>query len=181
MESATWVQILDETAFNFVLMPQGKLWIHRILIIAQRLGLRGRSFRAFVWPFLSPVVGSHSVDRFTSRRFCRVCLSTGEFLRPQGAILPGFYHLRGVGLLPGAWGAPQKGMPTGSKVFLALPDACGLRSCDRTHLKNGLVPYSCVGGTHRWIIEVGYIHTHKFFLVLFMFIYPSCWWEEGSL
>ena len=33
-----------------------------------------------------------------------------------------------------------RGMPTKPKVFLALPDACGLRSCDRTHLKNGLVP-----------------------------------------
>ena len=52
------------------------------------------------------------------------------------------------GLLPGAWGSPKRGMPTGSKVFLALPDACGLRPCDWTHLKNGLVPYSCVGGTY---------------------------------
>ena len=55
----------------------------------------------------------------------------------------------GLGLLPGAWGAPKRGMPTGSKVFFALPDACGPRPCDRAHLKNGLVPYSCVGGTHR--------------------------------
>ena len=31
----------------------------------------------------SPVVGSHSVGRFTSRWFCRVCLGTGEFLRLQ--------------------------------------------------------------------------------------------------
>ena len=55
----------------------------------------------------------------------------------------------GLGLLPGAWGAPKRGMPTGPKVFLALPDACGLRPCDRAHIKNGLVPYSCVGGTQR--------------------------------
>ena len=26
-------------------------------------------------------------------------------------------------------------MPTGSKVFLAMRDACGLQPCDRTHLK----------------------------------------------
>ena len=52
----------------------------------------------------------------------------------------------GLGLLPGA---PKRGMPTGPKVFLALPDACGFRPCDRAHLKNGLVPYSCVGGTQR--------------------------------
>ena len=55
----------------------------------------------------------------------------------------------GLGLLPGAWGAPKRGMPMGPKLFLALPDACGLRPCDRAHLKNGLVPYSCVGGTQR--------------------------------
>ena len=35
------------------------------------------------------------------------------------------------------------------EVFLALPDACGLRPCDRAHLKNGLVPYSCVG----WMLQ----------------------------
>ena len=51
-----------------------------------------------------------------------------------------------LGLLPGA---PKRGMPTGPKVFLALPDACGLWPCDRAHLKNDLVPYSCVGGTLR--------------------------------
>ena len=32
-------------------------------------------------------------------------------------------------------------MPTGPKVFLAMPDACGLRPCNRTHLKNSLVPH----------------------------------------
>ena len=31
----------------------------------------------------SPVVGSHLVGRFSSRRFCWVCLDTGEFLLPQ--------------------------------------------------------------------------------------------------
>ena len=43
----------------------------------------------------SPIVGLHSVGRFISGRFCWVCLGTGEFLRPQGAIPPGFYPLRG--------------------------------------------------------------------------------------
>ena len=38
-------------------------------------------------------------------------------------------------------------MLMGPKVFLALPDACGLRPCDWTHLKNGLVPYFSGGGT----------------------------------
>ena len=52
----------------------------------------------------SPVLGLHSVGRLTSGRFCRVCLGTGDFLRPQGAIPPGLYPLRGVYCL-----APQKG------------------------------------------------------------------------
>ena len=92
----------------------------------------------------SPVVGSHSVGRLTSGRFCRVCLDTGEFLLPQGGHPPGFYPLGGV--LPEA--PLKRGMPTGPKVFLALLVACRLRPCDRTHLKNGLVPHSCVGGTY---------------------------------
>ena len=66
----------------------------------------------------------------------------------RGPSPPGFYPLRGevYCLAPEA---PQKGeCRRGSKVFLTLPDACGLRPCDRTHLKNGLVPHSCVGGTY---------------------------------
>ena len=107
---------------------------------------RGRS-RAFVCGLSSPVFGLHSVGRLTSGRFCRVCLGTGDFLRPQGAIPPGFYPLRGGWVY--CLAPPKRGMPTGPKVFLAWPDACGLRPCDRAHLKNGLVPYSCVGGTQR--------------------------------
>ena len=92
----------------------------------------------------SPVVGSHSVGRSTSGRFCRVCLGTGDFLRPQGAITQAFTPLRGVYCL-----SPLiRGMPTGLKVILALPNACGLRPCDRTHLKSGLAPHSYVGGTY---------------------------------
>ena len=108
-------------------------------------GPHGRS-RAFVCGLSSPVLGLHSVGRLTSGRFCRVCLGTGDFLRPQGAIPQAYTPFGGLGLL---LGAPKRGMPTGPKVFLALPDACGLRPCDRAHLKNGLVPYSCVGGTLR--------------------------------
>ena len=108
----------------------------------------GEKFRGPRTFFSSPVVGLHSVGRFISGRFCRVCLGTGDFLRPQGSIPPGFCPFwGGYSMAPET---PQKrGMPTGPKVFLALPDACGLRPCDRAHLKNGLVPYSCVGGTQR--------------------------------
>ena len=110
----------------------------------------GTSRRSNTFKYGSPVVGSH---------FGRMCLISARiwpgvprhWLFPSasgGGHPPGFGL--GVVLLPGAWGAPKKGMPTGPKVFfLALPDAYGLWPCDRTHLKNGLVPYSCVGGTHR--------------------------------
>ena len=59
---------------------------------------------------------------------------------------PGFYPLRGgYYLVPDA---PQiRGMLTGPKVFLVLPNTCGLRPCDRTLLKNGLVPYFSGGRT----------------------------------
>ena len=82
----------------------------------------------------SPVVGSHSIGRSTSGRFCRVALAleiSSSLRRPSPQA---FTPFRGLGLLPGTR------MQTGLKVFLALPDACGLQPCDQTHLKNGLVP-----------------------------------------
>ena len=94
-----------------------------------------------------PVVESHLVGHCTSGRFYWVCLGTGEFLWPQGAIPQGFTPFGGV-----YYQAPEvpliREMPMGPKVFLALPDAYGLRPCYRTHLKNRLVPHSCVGGTY---------------------------------
>ena len=67
--------------------------------------LHGRS-RAFVCGLSSPVVGLHSVGRLTSGRFCRVCLGTGDFLRPQGATPQAFTPFGGVYCL--APEAPQK-------------------------------------------------------------------------
>ena len=68
---------------------------------------RGRS-RAFVYGLSYPVLGLHSVGRLTSGRFCRVCLGTGDFLRPTGGHPKCFDPLRGGGycLTPEA---PQKG------------------------------------------------------------------------
>ena len=78
-----------------------------------------------------------SVSRVWLR--ARICPSAGwlthYFLRPQGAITPGFYPLRRGWVYCLAPEDPLiRGMPTGPKVFLVLPDACGLRPCDRTHL-----------------------------------------------
>ena len=36
-----------------------------------------------------------------------------------------------------------RGMSTGPKVFLALPDACGLRPCDQIHLKKPGAKLAC--------------------------------------
>ena len=69
---------------------------------------RGRS-RAFVCGLSSPVLGLHSVGRLISGRFCRVCLGTGDFHRPQGATPPGLYPLRGGWVYCLAPEAPQKG------------------------------------------------------------------------
>ena len=76
-----------------------------------------------VYDLSSPVVRPDSVGRFTSGRFCRVYLGTGECRRPQGAIPPGFYPLRRMGLLPGAWSAPNKGNADGTE------DNFGLAGC----------------------------------------------------
>ena len=82
-------------------------------------GLRGRS-RAFVCGLSSPVLGLHSVGRLTSGRFCRVCLGTGDFLRPQGAIPPGLYPLRGVGFIAWRLRRPKKGNTDGAEGIFGL-------------------------------------------------------------
>ena len=68
----------------------------------------------------SPVVGSHSVGRFTSRRFCRVCLGTEEFLRPQGPKPSGFYPPRGVGFIAWRLRRPKNGNTDGIEGIFGL-------------------------------------------------------------
>ena len=77
---------------------------------------------------------------------------THHFLRPQGAISQAFTSLCGVGFI--AWhlrNPSYGGMLTGPKVFLALLGACGLRPCDRTHPKNGLVPHFSGGMENKYL------------------------------
>ena len=69
--------------------------------IFDNIGISRGCSRAFVFGLSSPVVGLHSVGGLTSGRFCRVCLGTGNFLRPQGAIPQAFTRF-GRCLLPGA-------------------------------------------------------------------------------
>ena len=81
-------------------------------------GPLGRS-RAFVCGLSSPVLGLHSVGRLTSGRFCRVCLDTGGFLLPQGAIPPGLYSLRG-GFIAWRLRRPNKGNADGTEGIFGL-------------------------------------------------------------
>ena len=58
----------------------------------------------------SPVLRLHSVGRLTSGRFCRVCLGTGDLLRPQGAIPhQAFTHFGVVGFIAWTLRHPKKG------------------------------------------------------------------------
>ena len=67
----------------------------------------------------------------------------------SGGRPPDFYPLWGAGLIALSLRRPFiRGMPTGPKVFLLMLDACGLRPCDRTHLKNGLVSHLYAGGAY---------------------------------
>ena len=47
----------------------------------------------------------------------------------------------------GVQGRPEKGNADGVRGIFGTAYRVGLRPCDRTHLKHGLVPYSYVGGT----------------------------------
>ena len=101
-------------------------------------GFRRRKFRcqhgrsgAFVCGLSSPVVGLHSVGRLTSGRFCRVCIGTGDFLRPQGGIPQAFTHFGGS-LLPSA----QKGeCRRGRRYFWPCRTRLGFGPATRPTLK----------------------------------------------
>ena len=88
-----------------------------------------------------------ALDRLWLRatRFGRVCSTTGYItsgLRgpsPQALTLFG-----GVGFIARR---PEKGNADGVRGIFGTAYRVGLRACDRTHLKNGLVPYLYVGGT----------------------------------
>ena len=66
------------------------------------------------------------------------CLITRDASVPSNPALTLFGRARFI-----AWRLrlPFNGMPTGPEDFLGLPDVSGLRPCDWTHRKNGLVPH----------------------------------------
>ena len=77
----------------------------------------------------------------------RVCSTTGYIssgLRgpsPQALTLFG-----GVGFIARRLRRPEKGNADGVRGIFGTAYHVGLRPCDRTHLKKGLVPYSHAGG-----------------------------------
>ena len=103
-----------------------------------------------IWRAFSCVLWWGALDRLWLRaaRFGRVCSTTGYItscLRgpsPQALTLFG-----GVGFIARRLRRPEKGNADGVRGIFGTAYRVGLRPCDRTHLKHGLVPYSYVGGT----------------------------------
>ena len=84
------------------------------------------------------LLGHTSVGRMAS---CTVLV--WRSLWSLGEVLLGFNPLRSGQVYRLAPEAPFfSGMMTGPEAFLGLPDVSGLQSCDRTHLKSGLVPHT---------------------------------------
>ena len=68
-------------------------------------------------------------------------------LWPQGAVPQALTLFGGVGFIARRLRRPEKGNADGVRGIFGTAYRVGLRPCDRTHLKNCLVPYSYVGGT----------------------------------
>ena len=106
--------------------------------------------RLLSWVAFFCVLWWGALDRLWLRaaRFGRVCSTTGYItsgLRgpsPQALTLFG-----GVGFIARRLRRHEKGNADGVRGIFGTAYRVGLRPCDRTHLKNGLVPYSYVGGT----------------------------------
>ena len=71
----------------------------------------------------------------------------------------------GLGLSPGAWGAPKRGMPTGSEAFLELPITLGFGPATGPTLKTALCHIRTLVGRR--------INTALFFLAMLLCV---LWW-----
>ena len=79
--------------------------------------------------------------------FIRVCSITGYITTGLRGPAPQALTLfRGVGFIARRLRRPEKGNADGVRGIFGTACRVGLRPCDRTHLKNGLVPYSYAGG-----------------------------------
>ena len=129
------------------LRPCARTHLKKALYHTCSLGWASNKYRSIVILHLSSCRVALPPAVFTATlpsllRSCRVCLGIWRFLRLQEAFPLCFYLFRGGRLVPEA--PLISGMPTGLKMFLAMPTACGLRPCAQTHLKKGLVPHLSV-------------------------------------
>ena len=96
----------------------------------------------------SPVVGA---------LFCRSCLIVARiwlgvprhwlFPSASGGHPPRLYPIRGLGLVPGAWGTPNKGNADGAVgIFWQCRARLDFWTCDRTHFKKALCHIRLVVG-----------------------------------
>ena len=96
---------------------------------------------------------------FRATQFGRVCLNTGYTSGLRRPSPKSWTLLGGVRFIAWRQKRAKKGNADGARDILGTVDVSGLRPCDRTHLKNGFVPYSYAGGAY-----------DKYRLVLFF-----CW------
>ena len=89
------------------------------------------------------------LDRLCLRaaQFVRVCSTTGYITSSLRGPSPKALTLfGGVGFIARRLRRPEKGNADGVRGIFGTACRVGLRPCDRTHLKNGLVPHSYAGG-----------------------------------
>ena len=123
------------------LCPLRRGWVYRPAPEAPRKGECRRGQRHF-WNRLS---------HWRSRLAVIACrtVRSGVFhhclhhLWPQGAVPSALTLFGGVVLIARF---PEKGNADGLRGIFGTDCRAGLRPCDRTHLKNGLVPHSYAGG-----------------------------------
>ena len=112
------------------------------------------------------VPGSTSAGRVICGTDQAECVSVPGFLWPQGTFHPGFYPLRGE-VLPGAWGAPNKGNADEAVGFFwKCRTRVGSGPAHRP-TKKGLVPHMPIwwGGHQIPQIIIGLIRTVRDFLL----------------
>ena len=112
------------------------------------VGRRINNGTSFAFLVLLCVLWWGPLDRLWLRaaQFVRVCSTTGYItsglrgLSPQALTLFG-----GVGFIARHLRRPEKGNADGVRGIFGTACHVGLWPCDRTHLKNGLVPHSYAG------------------------------------
>ena len=70
-----------------------------------------------------------------------------QHLWHQGTVPQALTLFGRVGFIARRLRRPKKGNVDRARGIFGTASRVGLRSCDRTHLKNGLVPHSYAGGT----------------------------------